>query len=287
LPTAPGSMRLGTGTLSIGAGPNLDTQSCPATGEGSFKGFIDEVRFFTNARSNRSICLTTLGADCKEAAIQEEPTGGQFVMNQQHPACNSLSALGSQACAVSMHRVCAQRGADDALASATNFWETLRQVVSNQPPISLVGVPASANATEVSVACAPIQHVSLGVTFEELARKHDGCTDERAAQSTHCAAAVRRWCSSLGWTTGQIFEMTSRPWVGCFNSGLVREMPRSQLGPASTAGNFSATESRLEVSAWCQGQGYSAGVVQEVGSSTTASVHCFRAATTRPWKFLP
>ncbi|QRN96848.1 hypothetical protein JRI60_49065 [Archangium violaceum] len=43
-----------------------------------------------------------------------------------HPDCNSLSALGSQARALSMHRVCAQRGADDALSSASNFYETLQ-----------------------------------------------------------------------------------------------------------------------------------------------------------------
>ncbi|ADO75992.1 LamG domain-containing protein [Stigmatella aurantiaca] len=287
LPNAPGSFRLGTGQMSIGAGNTLDTQSCPAQGEGSFKGYIDEVQFFTHARSNRSVCMSALGANCKEDAIQEEPTAGQFVMSQQHPGCNGYAALGSLACAQSMHRVCAQRGADDALASATNFWETLRQVISNQPPISLVGVPATANTTEVSVACAPIQHVSLGVTFEELARKHDGCVDERSAQSTHCSAAVHRWCNSLGWTTGQIFEMTSRPWVGCFNSGLVQDVPRSQLGPASTAGNFSSAEARLEISKWCQTKGYSAGVVQELSSSTAAQVHCFQAATTRPWKFLP
>ncbi|MFY0566015.1 LamG domain-containing protein [Archangium lansingense] len=287
LPTAPGSFRLGTGTLSIGAGPNLDTQSCPANGEGSFKGYIDEVRFFTNARSNRSICLTTHGADCKEAAIQEEPTGGQFVMNQQHPSCNGLSTLGSQACAVSMHRVCAQRGADDALSSATNFYETLQQVIGNRPPISLLGVPASATSTEVGVACAPIQHQSLGVTFEELARSHAGCTDDRVSMSSDCTAAAHRWCQGLGWTTGMIFEMTSRPWVGCFNSGLIQDVARSQLGPVSNAGSLTSAESRLEVSKWCQARGYGAGVVQEVPSTTTAHVHCFQPAVTQSWKFVP
>lgn len=278
---------MGTGTLAIGAGTNLDTQSCPANGEGSFKGAIDEVRFFTNARSNRSICLTTLGADCKEAAIQEEPTGGQFVMSQQHPSCNSLSALGSQACAVSMHRVCAQRGADDALSNTTNFYETLQQVIGNRPPISLLGVPASATSTEVGVACAPIQHQSLAVTFEELARRHSGCGDERALSTTHCSAAAHRWCVGLGWTTGHIFEMTSRPWVGCFNSGLIQDVARSELGPVSTAGNFISAESRLEVSKWCQTKGYGAGLVQEVPSATTAHVHCFKPAVTQSWKLVP
>ncbi|WP_224247845.1 LamG domain-containing protein [Hyalangium gracile] len=287
LPTAPGTFQLGTGVLSIGAGVTLDTQACPANGEGSFKGFIDEVRFFAHTRSNRSVCMSTLGADCKEAAIQEEPTLGQFVMSHQFPGCNSVSALGSQACAAAMHRVCAQRGADDALSSATNFYETLQQVIGNRPPISLVGVPSSATATEVNVACAPIQHESLAVTFEELARKHSGCADERSISSTHCTAAARRWCTSLGWTTGQIFEMTSRPWVGCFNSGLRQNVPWSQLGPASSTGNFAAAASRLEVSAWCQTRGYGAGVVQEIPSATEALVHCFQPSVTRPWRFMP
>ncbi|ATB30566.1 hypothetical protein MEBOL_004027 [Melittangium boletus DSM 14713] len=286
LPVVPGTFKLGTGTLYVGAGANLDTQTCPANGEGSFQGFIDEVRFFTQARSNRSICLTTLGADCKEAAIQEEPTSSQFVMNQQHPDCNGVSALGTEACAVAMHRVCAQRGADDALASATNFYDTLQQVVGNRPPISLLGVPASASATEVNVACAPIQHESLAVTYEELTRRHAECTDERVSQSTACSAAIHRWCNSLGWTTGQLFEMTSRPWVGCFNSGLIQDVPRQQLGTASSTSVTSA-ESRLEVSKWCQARGYGAGVVQELGSGSVAQVHCFKPAVTRPWKFAP
>lgn len=287
LPVEPGSFRLGTGTLAIGAGVVLNTQSCPTNGEGSFKGYIDEVRFFTHARSNRSIRMSTLGADCREQALQEGPSAGQFGMSQQHPSCNGYAALGSQECASSMHRVCAQRGANDALDSTSNLYDTILQLIGNRPPISLVGVPAAATGTDVSVACTPIQHESLAVTFEELARQHEGCTDERAAQGTACAAAVHRWCNRLGWTTGQIFEMTSRPWVGCFNSGLIQDVAKDQLGPASNAGNFSSTDSRLEVSRWCQARGYGAGVIQELGGGTLAHVHCFQPAATAQWKFAP
>ncbi|MFP2929101.1 LamG domain-containing protein [Pyxidicoccus sp. 3LG] len=287
LPVVTGSFRLGTGTLAIGAGTTMNTQACPATGEGSFRGAIDEVRFFTQARSNRSVCMTTHGTDCKDEAIQVTPTGGQFGMSQQHPSCNSYTALGSQACAASMHRVCAQRGAQDALATSTNVFETIQQLIGNRPPISLLGVPAAANTTDVSVACAPIQHQSLAVTFEELARKHAGCADDRVAQSLDCSAAVHRWCSSLGWTTGQLFEVTSRPWVGCFNSGLIQDVPKDQLGPASNAGSFTSADSKLEVSRWCQARGYGAGVIQELGSGTIAHIHCFQPAVTVPWKFNP
>ncbi len=287
LPVMTGSFRLGTGLLAIGAGTALNTERCPANGEGSFRGAIDEVRFFSHARSNRSICLTTHGSDCLDDAIQVTPSAGQFGMSQQHPSCNSYAALGSQACSSSMHRVCAQRGANDALANSTNTYETIQQLIGNRPPISLLGVPASATTTEVSVACAPIQHQSLAVTFEELTRQHAGCADERAWQDTACAAAVHRWCNALGWTTGQLFEMTSRPWVGCFNSGLIQDVPKDQLGPASNTGNFASPDSRLEVSRWCQARGYDAGVIQELGNGTIAHVHCFRAAVRVPWKFTP
>jgi hypothetical protein len=287
LPVVTGSFRLGTGALSIGAGVAMNTQTCPATGEGSFRGAIDEVRLFSHARSNRSVCLTTYGSDCLDDAIKVTPSGGQFGMNQQHPACNGYAALGTQACASSMHRVCAQRGAHDALANSTNVYQTIQQLIGNRPPISMLGVPAAANATDVSVACAPIQHQSLAVTFEELVRKHEGCTDDRVAQSLSCGAAVHRWCNSLGWTTGQIFELTTRPWVGCFNSGLIQDVPKDQLGPASNAGNFTSADSKLEVSRWCQARGYGAGVIQELAYGVTAHIHCFQPAVTVPWRFNP
>ncbi|MCP3101503.1 LamG domain-containing protein [Myxococcus sp. K15C18031901] len=287
LPVAPGTFRLGTGALAIGAGTLLNTEPCPANGEGSFRGAIDEVRFFSHARSARSVCMTSPGADCRGQAIQETPSAGQFGMSQQQPACNTYAALGSLACASAMHRVCAQRGASDALATSTNTWQTIQQLIGNRPPISLLGALAAATSTDVSVACGPIQHESLGVTFEELTRFHAGCVDERVSQGFDCQAAVHRFCNSLGWTTGQLFEMTSRPWAGCFNAGLIQDVPKDQLGPASNSGAFGATDSKLEVSRWCQARGYGAGVVQELGAGTLANVHCFQPAVTVPWKLNP
>ncbi|NBC44014.1 LamG domain-containing protein [Corallococcus exiguus] len=287
LPVAPGTARLGTGTLYIGAGANLDTQRCPANGEGSFRGAIDEVRIFTHARSNRSICMTAHGANCREEAIQHTPSAGQFVMSSQAPACNGTSALNSAACLSAMHRACAQRGAGDAMASSTNTWDTIMQLVSNRPPISLAGVPVASTATDLTVACAPIQHESVAVTFEELTRIHAGCTDERGVTSTHCTAAAHRFCNGQGWTTGQVFEVTSRPWVGCFNSGLRTDVEKSVLGPVSNLGDYTAPGSRLEVSQWCRTQGYGAGVVQEIPSATKAHVHCFQPAVTASWRYLP
>ncbi|WP_342375395.1 LamG domain-containing protein [Myxococcus stipitatus] len=287
LPVAPGSFRMGTGVLSIGAGNVLNVEACPTSGEGSFKGAIDEVRFFNHARSARSICMISPGADCLDEAIQETPTEGQFGMSQQAFQCNSYAALGSRACASAMHRVCAQRGAHDALANSTNVFETIQQLIGNRPPISLLGALAAATSTEVSVACAPIQHESVAVTFEELARLHTLCTDDRAAQTFDCTAAAHRWCNNLGWTTGQIFEVTSRAWVGCFNSGLVMDVTKDQLGPASNSGAFMNTDSKLEVSRWCQARGYGAGVVQELGSGYLVQTHCFQPAATVPWKINP
>lgn len=287
LPVERGSFKLGAGTLYIGAGAVMNSDVCPASGEGSFRGAIDEVQLFTHARSNRSICLTTHGVDCKSEAIKEAPSGGQFGLSQQHPACSGPSGLGSLACATAMHRVCAQRGAIDAISSTTNLADTVKQLVSNRPPISLFGVPSGASASDVTVACGPISHQSVAVTYEELKRRHDGCTDERAASSTSCAAAVHRFCSDLGWTTGQIFEMTTRPWVACFNSGLIEDVSKDKLGPASDTGDFSTGASKIEVSRYCQGRGFGAGVIQELGGGTLAHIHCFQPAATPSWKFTP
>ena len=287
LPVERGTFKLGTGTLAIGANAAISRDACPSAGEGSFRGAIDEVQLFTHARSGRSICLGTHGVACKPEAIRDTPSAGQFALSQQHPRCSSQAALGTLACNTALHRVCAQRGAIDALSSTTNLAETVKQLVGNRPPISLLGVPAQVSGGDVRVACGPILHQSLAVTYAELMRKHDGCTDERAASSTACAAAVHRFCGDLGWSTGQIFEMTSRPWVGCFNSGLIEDVGKDKVGPASDAGRFDSADSRLEVSRYCQSRGYGAGVLQELGGGTLMHVHCFQPAATATWKLVP
>jgi hypothetical protein len=75
--------------------------------------------------------------------------------------------------------------------------------------------------------------------------------------------------------------------VGCFNSRLIQDVLRSQLGPVSNSGSLTSAESRLEVSNWCQARGYGARAVHEVPSATTAHVHCFQPAVTQSWKFVP
>lgn len=287
LPVERGSFRLGTGPLSIGAGLALSSETCPVTGEGSFRGAIDDVQIFSHARSNRSICLTTHGAACRPDAIKVAPSAGQFVLNQQQPACSSASALGSIACATAMHRVCAQRGATDALASTRNLAETVRQLISNRPPIALSGVPTAASGTDASVACTPLYNESVAVTFAELAQRHGGCSDDRAVSSLDCAAASHRFCNDLGWSTGQIFELTGRPWVSCWNSDLIEDVNKDRLGPSCSAGNFTASEARIEISRYCQGRGFGAGLIQELGAGTVAHIHCFQPASTTTWKLRP
>lgn len=287
LPVERGTFKLGTGTLSIGAGVVLNRDVCPSSGEGSFRGAIDEVQMFTQARSNRSVCLTSHGVSCKSGAIKESPSGGQFRLTQQHPLCNSSAALATLPCATALHRVCAQRGAIDALRTSTNLLETIKQLISNRPPIALLGVPAAVSGTDATVACGPISNESLAVTFEELARRHDGCSDDRTAMTTACSAATHRFCNELGWSSGQIFEMTSRPWVGCFNAGLIEDVSKDRLGPASNAGRWNSTDSNLEISRHCQSRGYGAGIIQELGGGTVAHIHCFTPASTTSWSFAP
>lgn len=287
LPVERGTFRLGTGTLSIGAGLVMNSEVCPAGGEGSFRGAIDDVQIFSHARSNRSICLTTHGAGCKAAAIRVGPSAGQFVLNQQQPACSSQGALGGIACATAMHRVCAQRGTGDALASTRNLAETVRQLISNRPPIALSGVPTAASSTDASIACTPLYNESLAVTFAELAARHGGCSDDRAVSSLDCAAATHRFCNELGFSSGQIFELTSRPWVSCWNSDLIEDVNKDRLGPTCSSGNFMAAEARIEISRYCQSRGFGAGVIQELGAGTVAHIHCFQPASTTTWKLRP
>lgn len=276
-----GDFAVRAGLLTIGSGEIPKAGSCPEGGA-SFQGVIDEVRMFNHARSNRSICLSTPGADCIEDAVQEVPTGPQFDLTAQHPGCNQTSALGSSSCATAFHRVCAQRGTLDALANTTNVWNTVSQLISDRPPISLAGVAAAASGNLVDVACAPIENESYAVEFSALARWHEGCLHEQVAMDTTCSAASHRFCNSLGWSTGTIFELTTRPWVSCFESGLVQMVDRTSLGcPGS---DWTSSTCRLGISAWCQGRGYDAGLIQEA-QPNQAEVHCFDGALVQTWEF--
>ena len=287
LPVETGTFRLGTGTLSIGAGNVLNSEVCPAGGEGSFRGAIDDVQIFSHTRSNRSICLTTHGSGCKSDAIKQAPSAGQFVLNQQHPGCSSGSALGGLACATAMHRVCAQRGASDAIRSTRNLAETVRQLISNRPPISLSGVPTAVSGNDATIACTPLYNNSLAVTFAELAHRNGGCSDDRAVSSLDCAAASHRFCNDHGFSTGQIFELTGRPWVSCWNSDLIEDVSKDRVGPTCNSGNFTSGEARIEISRYCQSRGFGAGVIQELGAGTVAHIHCFQPAATATWRLRP
>lgn len=285
LPTvAAGSgFALGTGTLTIGATGNLSSTACPAA-DGAFKGAIDEVRLFTHARSNRSVCLSTFGSDCRDEAIQEDPSAGQLVLASQWPTCESASALGTTACAAALHRLCAQRGAMDALDSTTNLANTVSQLISNRPPISLSGVPVRATSSALTVACAPLENDSLALTFEELARFHSGCSSDSAAMSGECSAATHRFCASLGWTSGHIMELTTRPWVSCFDADWEGDVSVSALGTGCSSSPTSG-DCRMGISQWCQGRGYGGGILQEIPASGVLNIACFQAAAQAEWKF--
>jgi hypothetical protein len=283
MPTAQGTFKLGTGDLYIGADSTLNAQSCPSNGGGSFVGAIDEVRLFDHARSARSTCLTSMGADCIGAALQDEPTKVQKVLSQQHPDCNGPEDLGSPACATAMHRICAQYGASEALASAQNLASTVAQLVSERPPISLAGVTYDYSATGATVACAPIQNQSVAVTYDELNRLESGCEDETSS----CDTAAHRFCKNLGWTTGVVFERTSRPWVSCFNAGKIISVATASLAQSCQQGKWTGAACQKSMNQACQAQSYDAGVLQEIPNGTTAQIHCFDAAALETWPFTP
>lgn len=288
LPTvaAGSTFSLGAGDLYVGSSSALNAQSCPSTGEGSFVGLIDEVRLFSHTRSNRSVCLETLGASCADQAIQVDPSAGQFALSNQQPTCSSKSALDSAACLSAQHRTCAQLGTVNALDSASNLADTVLQLIGNRPPVALAGVPTAATTSTVSLACMPIEHESLATTYEELSRRfHEGCVGDGVAASVPCAAAAHRFCVEKGWTSGQIFEVTSRPWVSCFDADLVSTVAQSALSGCSSS--WTSGDCRIAVSGFCQTKGYGGGLIQEQPSSTTAEIHCFEPSTTATWKWNP
>lgn len=289
LPTvaAGSTFALGNGTLYVGSGSALNSQSCPSSGEGSFVGYIDEVRLFSQTRSNRSVCLSVQGADCRDEAIQVDPSSVQFAVNQQWPTCDDSTDLNTLGCASAQHRLCAQRGAIDALDSTTNLANTVSQLISNRPPISLGGAPQAATSTTLTVACEPLENETLAVTYEELSRRyHAGCTSELVAMGTECSAAVHRFCNGLGWTTGMLVESTTRPWVSCFDSDWQGDVATSTLGTNCTS-NVTTGACRLEIGQYCKNKGFGGGVLQEMPSGSTAHIHCFVPSTVATWKFKP
>lgn len=278
---------MGSGTLYVGSSAALNSQSCPTSGEGSFVGYIDEVRLFSHARSNRSVCLSVQGPDCRDEAIQTDPSSVQFVVNQQWPTCTDSTSLNTSGCSAAMHRLCAQRGAVDALDSTTNLANTVSQLISNRPPISLGGAPQSATSSALTVACEPLENETVAVTFEELSRSyHAGCGSDTAVGTADCAAALHRFCNQLGWTTGQLVELTTRPWVSCFDSDWIGDVSTSTLGTSCTS-SLTSGACKLEIGQFCKNKGFGSGVLQEVPSSTTAHIHCFVPSAVATWKFKP
>lgn len=289
LPVAPGTAQFGEGNLYIGADEKLDSSLCPTSGGGSFRGLIDEFGIYTHARSARSICNSAyaLGADCEKRAITDSPVR-PFSMSVEAPACTGKEQLNSIACQLAMHRGCAERGVRDAFSSMANLRDTILQVISRtRPPVSLAGVPVSSTTTEVTVGCVPIRHQSVAVEFEWLGKLDSGCTHELVMMSPNCTEAVRAFCVSQGWTTGQVFEVTSRPWVSCFNSGF-RDIIDIQKLPLSRTDDPNSPDARLKVSQWCLGRGFGAGLIQSgISGENMVHVHCFEPSVTITWPYLP
>lgn len=126
-----------------------------------------------------------------------------------------------------------------------------------------------------TVACVPLSQESVAVTFEELARMHHACAHDLNADSIKCASASSRFCESIGWSTGLIFEVTSRAWIVCFDALLIERVKESELGGNCREQSWTGVECKLKTSEWCQQWGYDAGIIQEVVNGTIAEVHCF------------
>ena len=176
--------------------------------------------------------------------------------------------------------------------------------MGSRPLVSMVGVPfhlihltdgdeKKKGSTEdaVEVACAPKVHHSSAVEFSALEQLSDGCTNEQNINSKECLMASHRFCDNLGWSTGMIFQMTTRPWVSCFNSDRILQV--SLMNDVLVSSSCAAVEEDgdyywsaspgclIAVSQVCQLHGYDAGIFQELllSESNTVEIHCFQAAT--------
>lgn len=279
LPVIPGTIILGEGNLYVGAGgEDLD-----GTG---FKGAIDEFAIFTHARSARSICADSYGSNCERDAITD-PLARTFTMTAEASTCNSQDKLNTVACQSAIHRGCAELGVSNALGSRVNIQGTISQIISSRPPIALAGVPVSSTTTDLTVGCIPINHHSVAVEFEWLAQIDDKCVNEDTIMSANCISAISSFCNTLGWSTGTMFEVTSRPWISCFESSFEQKVDISLLGKGSRSGDLSLPESRLEVSQWCTSKGYGAGLIQSRVLDNMVSVHCFDPSVVVTWSYNP
>lgn len=256
---------------------------------GGLVGAIDEVRLFSHARSGRSICLTTIGADCIEEAIQDEPSAGQYLLSHQSPKCTGRDAVGSVHCASALHRVCAQQGASNVLSSATNFLRAVRQLIGGRPPVSMAGVVVDESSGSATVACTPLPQETVSITFAELARDYEAsCVDERVVSSISCLTASMRLCNDLGWTTGKVFEVTSQAWVVCFIADYIEFVSGTEVGGGCSTGDWESSECMFGVSSWCRRQGYDAGLIQrQTQTDEKTQVHCFYSNSESQFSFMP
>uniref|UniRef100_A0A7S2XPN4 LamG-like jellyroll fold domain-containing protein n=1 Tax=Attheya septentrionalis TaxID=420275 RepID=A0A7S2XPN4_9STRA len=275
---APGTVHITPGKVWIGApSTSMSRWTCPKK-NGAFIGFIDEVAIYAHTRSGRSICNELIGADCAMEAIQDSPTAGQYHLSHQEPGCKSSAELGSLPCIRAGHRVCAQHVADAYLAANQNNPDAVNQVVSDRPPVSMAAVPVSTTADHATLACTPTNHESLPIDFADLAAHDSSCTGERVADTIACLSAAHHFCSSIGWTTGTIFEVTSRPWITCFRADLVASVDHNSELYGCDQGMWTTTNCRISISKWCRTKGYDGGIAQGLQIDNQVRVHCFYAA---------
>ena len=277
--SAIGMMQFASRKLIVGSNPDENGSWC-----NDFVGMLDEVRMYSHARSGRSICLTTYGTQCITTAIKDAPTMGQYVLSNQDPGCDSPMNAISTPCLRAYHRVCAQVGTSHALSSVTNLWKTIKQLVGFGPPVSLAGYVTATIGNVAKVSCAPMPQKSVAVTFGELKQFHSGCLNDRQAHQTSCLSASHRFCQTIGWDTGIIFEVTTRAWITCFQADKILEASdriRTECGPDQNDSNGC----RFQVNALCQDEGYDAGLLNESPQSDDVKVHCFHASSTDMYDF--
>ena len=164
-----------------------------------------------------------------------------------------------------------------------NLQGIVSQLISSRPPVALAGVPITSSSETLTVGCIPIAHQSVAVEFDWLSQIDSDCANEDTVMSSSCTSAISQFCNTLGWTTGLVFELTSRPWVSCFNSGLREQVDIAQLGVDDDL--FSA-ETRLDISQWCISQGFGAGLIQTVFSNDMVEVHCFKPSVSVNWSYI-
>lgn len=147
-------------------------------------------------------CAAQSGSVLQAASIAENIT-------RFHPGCHAKADLRGGDCTAAAHRLCEANYRKDSF-----------------------GFVFLRDGMDVHVGCAPRAFYGE-VLYSQLREIHPSCRGQADAQSPHCVAAVRRYCSAQQGLSGGLIQETSatRAAVACFKATRLETMTYNQLAP--------------------------------------------------------